>query len=265
MGIMRNPKPLSCALVLLLSAAALSSCGGRRPPSGAAAPPPGKTTAPEPKLRPTQRPYTVMGRTYEPLRTHAGYAQDGVASWYGTDFHGKKTSNGEVYDMHAMTAAHKTLPMNVYVKVRNRENGREIVVRINDRGPFVKDRVIDLSYAAAKALGVDQKGTAPVHVAALGYRSQASSGEFQYQEPESYDAGNFAVQIGSFKDPQNAQRLAQDMRNLHGHAEIQAATVNGERFSRVLVGKYASLKAAEEAERKFSSHGYRGSFIVALD
>lgn len=206
-----------------------------------------------------------MGRTYEPLKTHAGYARDGVASWYGTDFHGKKTSNGETYDMHAMTAAHKTLPMNVYVKVRNRENGRELVVRINDRGPFVKDRVIDLSYAAAKALGVDVKGTAPVHVAALGYRAKGSSGEFSYTEPESYDAGNFAVQIGSFKDPQNAQRLAAEMRKLFGHAVVQPAVVNNEHFSRVLVGKYASLKAAEEAEGKFAGHGYKGSFIVALD
>jgi len=81
-----------------------------------------------------------------------GFTQEGVASWYGKDFHGKKTSNGEIYDMHAVTAAHKTLPLGVFVKVRNKDNGQEIIVRVNDRGPFVKDRIIDLSYSAAKSL-----------------------------------------------------------------------------------------------------------------
>ncbi len=216
-------------------------------------------------MKASQRPYTVMGKRYEPLRSHVGFSQEGIASWYGKDFHGKKTSNGETYDMYAMTAAHKTLPLGVYVKVRNRENGREAVVKVNDRGPFVKNRVIDLSFAAAKRLGYDGVGTAPVRIEALGYRAVGESGRENYQEPESYDTGNYAVQVGSFRDPQNAQRLAADMRKLYGHAETQQAMVNNELFTRVLVGKYSSLTEAEEAEKKFVDHGYPGSFTVSLD
>jgi rare lipoprotein A len=118
-----------------------------------------RTGLTKPVSRPSQKPYTVDGRRYEPLSTHEGYVQKGIASWYGPDFHGKKTSNGEVYDMHGMTAAHKTLPLGVFVKVENLDNGREAVVRVNDRGPC-KGRIIDLSMPRQK-LGVDIAGTAP--------------------------------------------------------------------------------------------------------
>jgi rare lipoprotein A len=163
------------------------------------------TQPPESRLKAYQKPYTVLGQRYEPLQTHAGFVQTGIASWYGPDFHGKKTSNGETYDMHAMTAAHKTLPLGVFVKVQNRDNGREAVVRVNDRGPFVKGRVIDLSYSAAKMLGVDIAGTAPVRIEALGY---GGSGAGHYQALDNYDAGNYTVQVGSFKEYGNADRLS---------------------------------------------------------
>jgi rare lipoprotein A len=241
---------------ILILSLGLAACGGRKPPS---------PSPDQPRLKASQRPYTVMGKRYEPLPTHVGFSQEGIASWYGPDFHGKKTSSGEVYDMHAMTAAHKTLPLGVYVKVRNKENGSEVVVKVNDRGPFVKNRVIDLSYTAARKLGVDIKGTAAVRVEALGYRQKDKEGEDFYKEPETYDSGNYAVQVGSFRDVQNAQRLAGEMKKLFGHAEIHPAMVNDERFSRVLVGKYGSLKEAEEAEKKFAEHGYPGSFAVSLD
>jgi rare lipoprotein A len=123
-----------------------------------------------PQVKDPQRPaYTIRGKTYYPERTvRAGRTEQGVASWYGPGFHGKKTSSGEAYDMHAMTAAHTVLPLNTVVKVTNLENRKEIVVRINDRGPFVGDRVIDLSLAAAKELGMVRPGTAPVKVTVLG-------------------------------------------------------------------------------------------------
>ena len=203
-----------------------------------------------------------MGQRYEPLQTHKGFVQTGIASWYGRDFHGKKTSNGETYDMHAMTAAHKTLPLGVFVKVQNRENGRETVVRVNDRGPFVKGRIIDLSYSAAKTLGVDMAGTAPVRIEALGY---PGSGVDQYKELENYDAGNYTVQIGSFREYSNAQRLYEQMKRLVGFSEIHMTNINGDNFYRVYAGKYASLHSAEKAEEEFSDHGYPGSFSVALD
>ena len=217
---------------------------------------------PESRQKAYQKPYTVLGRRYEPLQTHTGFVQTGIASWYGRDFHGKKTSNGEIYDMHAMTAAHKTLPLGVYVKVENRDNGREAVVRVNDRGPFVKGRVIDLSYSAAKSLGVDIAGTAPVRIEALGYRG---SGVDQYKAIENYDAGNYSVQVGSFKEYGNAQRLSGEMKKAVGFSEIRLTNINGETFHRVYAGKYTSLSAAEAAEREFSGHGYPGSFAVALE
>lgn len=113
--------------------------------------------------------YTIKGKTYCPLKqVRPGFFQDGVASWYGPGFHGKKTASGEVYDMHGMTAAHSILPINTVVKVANLKNGKEVVVRVNDRGPFVGDRVIDLSLAAAQKLGIVEPGTMPVRVSVLG-------------------------------------------------------------------------------------------------
>lgn len=209
-----------------------------------------------------QKPYTVLGKRYEPIQNHQGFVQTGIASWYGKDFHGKKTSNGETYDMHAMTAAHKTLPLGVFVKVRNRENGSEAVVRVNDRGPFVKGRIIDLSFAAAKKLGVDIAGTAPVRIEALGYRG---SGAGEYRTPDNYDAGNYTIQVGSFKEPGNAERLSRELKARYGFSEVQSAWVNGERFYRVYAGKYTSLHAAEKAEEDFADRGYPGSFVVSLD
>ena len=120
-------------------------------------------------LKGHQKAYEVNGERYHPLRDHAGFTEEGLASWYGSDFHGKRTSNGELYDMYAQTAAHKTLPLGVSVRVTNTANGRSTVVRVNDRGPFVRGRIIDLSYTAAKELGVVGPGTAPVRVEALGY------------------------------------------------------------------------------------------------
>ncbi len=214
------------------------------------------------RLKGSQKPYTVNGQRYEPLQTHEGFSQVGIASWYGKDFHGKTTSNGERYDMNAMTAAHKTLPLGVYVKVYNKANGREAIVRVNDRGPFVKGRIIDLSYAAAKKLGVDVAGTAPVRIDALGYSAGSKGG---YRAPATYDSGNYTVQVGSFKEITNAQRLSEKMRALFGFSDVHLTNVNGELFYRVYAGKYTSLKAAENGERDFAEHGYPGSFVVSLD
>jgi len=220
------------------------------------------TKSPEPRQKAYQKPYTVMGQRYEPLQSPRGFVQTGIASWYGKDFHGKKTSNGETYDMNAMTAAHKTLPLGVFVKVRNTITGNETVVRVNDRGPFVKGRVIDLSYSAAKALGVDIAGTAPVRIEALGYRG---TGADQYNALENYDTGSYTVQVGSFKEQGNAQRLSFEMKKRFGFSEIHMTNINGDTFYRVYAGKYTSLKAAEDAEHEFSEHGYPGSFSVSLD
>jgi rare lipoprotein A len=214
------------------------------------------------RLKGWQRPYEVNGERYEPLLSHEGFVQEGVASWYGADFHGKRTSNGETYDMYALTAAHKTLPLGVYVKARNKRNNREVVVRINDRGPFVQERIIDLSYTAARQVGITDTGTAPVRIEALGYRGDP--GGTAYRPPASYDAGSYGIQVAAFTDSANARRMAEQMRRRYGSSSIQEAQVKGTLFFRVRVGQYLSLRKAEEARSGFERE-HPGCFVVALD
>ena len=218
-----------------------------------------------PDLPPSQRPYSVEGESYEPLQTHEGYAENGLASWYGAEWQGRKTSSGEPYDMDAMTAAHKTLPLGVYVKVRERRTGREVIVRINDRGPFVRDRIIDLSRGAVRELGSEEKGVVPVRVEALGYRSLGPRGEIRYTPLSSYGVGTFAVQVASFGKADNARRLATELKSRYGAATIQEATINGTLYYRVQAGRYGSLRKADEARRGIASDGYPGVFVVAVD
>jgi peptidoglycan lytic transglycosylase len=248
---------LGGTLGALLLASLLSSCAGYRTRV---------LDTPESRgLKGWQKPYLVNGRRYDPLLSHEGFVQEGTASWYGDDFHGRETSNGELYDMYALTAAHKTLPLGVYVRVRNLANGRETVVRINDRGPFVKERIIDLSYAAAKLLGITDTGTAPVRIEALGYKVGSAGAVESYRPPASYDEGRYAVQIAAFTNLGNAERLASRMRTAGGTSTIQKALVKGRIFFRVRVGSYGSLARAEDERKKFEAEGYPGSFVVALD
>lgn len=245
------------ACVLSLLVLILCSCGG------------GHTTrvidTPETReLKGWEKPYEVDGKRYNPLRDHQGFNQRGIASWYGEKFHGRKTSNGEVYDMHAMTAAHKTLPLGVYVRVTHLQNGRTITVRVNDRGPFVAGRIIDLSYAAATQLGMADAGVAQVQVQALGYK-ETDHGKVSYQQPTSYDIGSFAVQVGAFSVRDNAYRLAEQLRGRYGKADVQTALVNGQQMYRVRVGDYRSLERAEQASVEFAGEGFAGSFVVAFD
>jgi hypothetical protein len=153
---------LAALVVVAFLCAGLSGCGSKYVPGISIPPAPsGKTPPPAPKGKGgTYKPYTVLGQTYYPLGSAEGYSETGVASWYGPNFHGKKTANGERYDMYQMTAAHRILPMHTRLMVRNLDNGRTAEVRVNDRGPFVGNRVIDLSYAAANLLGVVGPGTA---------------------------------------------------------------------------------------------------------
>lgn len=142
-------------------------------------------------------PYEVLGLTYHVLPSPVGYVEEGIASWYGTKFHGRRTSNGEVFDMYAMTAAHKTLPIPCYARVTNLENGRSAVVRINDRGPFHDDRLIDLSFAAATKLGYMDKGTARVRVEVLDPSTLI----------EIPSGGGYFLQLGAFSDRARAEAL----------------------------------------------------------
>lgn len=170
--------------------------------------------------RATMRPYKIAGKWYHPSRVDIGDIFDGIASWYGPNFHDKKTSNGETYNMHAHTAASKTLPMNTIVKVTNKENGKITIVRINDRGPFVDGRIIDLSNAAAHDIAMVDKGTAKVRLEVIGFGGVVAKNyekkfkrvaknelekEFKVGESaESVEGGGFSLQVGAFKKEEGA-------------------------------------------------------------
>lgn len=218
---------------------------------------------PNGELQATMRPYTVMGKEYYPTVVRVGDTFSGRASWYGNDFHGKSTSNGEGYDMYAMTAAHKTLPMNTVVRVTNTENNAQTIVRINDRGPFVESRIIDLSYAAADQIGVARKGTAPVLLEVLGFEP-SSSRTIDMQAiskgPRESVLSNFFVQIGSFERFEGAIITKNKYASYNGYSAIIKDTeYNNKRLFRVWLGGFKS----EAEARDFISRGYfEGSFII---
>jgi len=204
----------------------------------------------------------VGGTWYQPIHDADGFSQRGVASWYGKDFHGRKTSSGEVYDMYAMTAAHKTLPLGTYVRVRNLDNGREIDVRVNDRGPFVAGRIIDLSYAGAKQLEIIGPGTAPVEITALGVAAGVKNGRQAYVQMN-YEQGRFTVQVGAFLEQANAQRLQSKLAESYDNAHIVTYFDGQKTFYRVRVGHLTTLSQAEEYERMLIGSGYSAATIVA--
>ena len=205
----------------------------------------------------TQRAYQIDGKWYQPVDSSNGYEEEGTASWYGRDFHGKKTSNGETYDMYAMTAAHKTLPIGTYVKVKRLDNDKEIIVRINDRGPFVKGRIIDLSYKAASEIGIADSGTAKVEITALGDTVGDKLVTRDYQK------GNFLVQVGAFTVKSNATRLRDSLLQRYSNVSITTYDRGDTVFYRVRVGGATSLKEAEKLKDRIETEGVKSPFVVA--
>lgn len=241
-----------CLLLLFL----LAGCATAPPPS---APPPSPPGYP--------KPYKVLGKWYQPLPHARDFRQRGIASWYGEDFHGKKTSNGEIYDMHAMTAAHKTLPLGTVVKVTNLTNGRTAQVRINDRGPFVRGRIIDLSYSAARTLDLVDKGTAPVQIVVLGAVSAPEvavkpGGDLAANY---FYSGNFTVQVNAFKIRANAERLKSELEKRFKNVHITEFRDGRDIFYRVRVGRCTSLQQADEYEAIMIREGFKDAFAVAED
>jgi rare lipoprotein A len=158
----------------------------------------------------TMKCYTVRGKRYSPTYVKVGQVMKGVSSWYGPNFHGKRTSNGERYNMHARTAAHKTWPMDTMVKVNNLQNGKSTIVRINDRGPFVRGRIIDCSYKAGKEIGLDRMGIAKVSIQVVGFAGKVQSAETIAKRKKSKTEtrvmlSNFGVQVGAFKRREGAE------------------------------------------------------------
>ncbi|WP_034642019.1 septal ring lytic transglycosylase RlpA family protein [Desulfovibrio inopinatus] len=203
----------------------------------------------------TQRPYSVRGKTYYPLSNASGYSEVGRASWYGPGFHGKRTSCGEVYDMEGITAAHKILPMHTKVRVTNLDNGKTLVVRVNDRGPFVSGRIIDLSRGAASQLGVLKTGTALVRVETV--ESLPGGGRIDDLP------GPFYVQVGAFRNKVNADRLLNQLRQAgYTGSRLHYGIVNGLGYNQVHAGAFKSLGAAKHARNRLEPR-FADAFVIA--
>lgn len=212
----------------------------------------GCATAPPPKGS-----YRVLGTTYTPLARADGYTETGLASWYGAELHGKHTSNGEPYDMYARTCAHKLLPLGTVVSITNLENGLSTVARVNDRGPFVDERVVDLSYTLACDLGIAEKGTARVRVDAL-------SGPDGAAPPGPVLGGPFAWQVGAFTVAASAQGLAETLRADFSDVTVEPFQRGDASFQRVRVGNYPTTAEAQAARRSLERRGLHG-FLVRRD
>jgi rare lipoprotein A len=222
-----NPKTRSTTLrklgllgLLLTLVFSWTNCHHRRP----------RVAAPTSPLPARPRPHPAPSRPAPVVQ-----GEEGIASWYGHPFDGRRTADGEIYNMHAMTAAHRTLPFGTMVRVHDLENGQSVVVRINDRGPFVEGRIIDLSYAAAQTMHMP--GTALVRLEILNLGAGATT-------------GLYAVQVGAFSDLRNAERLKRLIEKRFGPVSIQSFEHGNQRFNRVLVGRVSSESQAEKLEHK---------------
>jgi rare lipoprotein A len=304
-----HPEPVASAracaalrLAACVAAALLAACTAapRRVPAPAPAPatsPGGDGTRTDGHANHGNPPfYEVAGQRYTVLASAADYLERGVASWYGPDFHGHSTSSGETYDMYAMTAAHRTLPLPCYARVTNLANGRSVVVRINDRGPFVGNRIVDLSYAAARALDIVRTGTAFVELRTLGdtQGTEASLAAAAMplpapaaaadaapaaapaatpasapaptsmpapvplpSPPEAGPAGAIYMQVGAFAGEANARRVVERLAQA-GIAKVSTTTVetHGQTLRRVRIGPLASVEEFDHLDAQLTALGY---------
>ena len=254
--------------VFLIILVCLSGCAKKRSYVGAPPPPRDAVPVPDTKKGKIPEPYVVFGKRYYPLPDSYGFVQYGKASWYGKDFHGRPTSSGEIYDMHKMTAAHKTIPLGTYVKVLNLSNNRETIVKINDRGPFVKGRIIDLSYAAAKDVDMIDPGVVAAKVVAMGRevgKLKSRDKSIPVVELKDPVQGEFTIQVGAFEERQNAQVLAARLKVIFKHVQITPyLDRKGRTLHRVRVSKSNNLKRAGEIEKQLEDMGFKGAFIVRM-
>ncbi|PLX43606.1 MAG: septal ring lytic transglycosylase RlpA family lipoprotein [Deltaproteobacteria bacterium] len=190
--------------------------------------------------------YRIDGKIYHPLTASSGFSETGYASWYGSKFHGRKTASGERYDMYGRTAAHKTLPLGTMVEITRLDNGRRVTARVNDRGPFVEGRIVDLTYSLAEELGMVEDGTARVRLVAL------DSGGKEVTRPVT---GALTWQVGAFADESNARRLSSDLERKFDDVRIAVVSVKGKRFHRVYVGRYNSTDDADTAYARLLAMG----------
>jgi rare lipoprotein A len=209
--------------------------------------------------------YEVHGRQYRTLASREGYAERGIASWYGTKFHGRRTSSGEPYDMYRVTAAHRSLPLPSFVRVTNLENGRTLVVRVNDRGPFHPNRIIDLSYAAAGKLGILAKGTGLVEVRVIdpgGRDTRTRQAQAPAAPPPAASPALF-VQAGAFASRYNAESLRERLKtSLERAVRIQEHGEPERRVFRVQVGPLETVESADRLTLRLADLGIRDAHVI---
>lgn len=274
----------SAALLGLAALAACSSAPPAPPQSSAAA---RSVISPERGGRGNPPFYEVFGERYYVLQSSEGYRERGIASWYGPDFHGKPTSGGEIYDMHALTAAHKTLPIPTWVEVTNLANKRSVIVKVNDRGPFVDDRLIDLSFRAAQELDMIRTGTALVQVRALGApaalpaeprplqaaaREEARGGFSLISEARAGTLGpddlapvsrqGIYVQVGAFSEHDNAVRLVARLRQQGFRDSFVVSSSDARPIHRVRIGPLNDAAEFDRMRRTLRSKGFGESRLV---
>ncbi|MBT8343520.1 MAG: septal ring lytic transglycosylase RlpA family protein [Sulfurovum sp.] len=215
----------------------------------------------------TMRSYKVLGKRYHPTYVEVGQVQKGISSWYGPNFHGKHTSNGEVYNMHERTAAHKTWPMDTMVKVKNLQNGKSTIVRINDRGPFVRGRIIDCSYKAGKEIGLDRMGIAKVSVEVLGFAGKVESAATIAKQKRDHTQArivlsNFGVQVGAFRRHEGAQTYKRKYTGVYARYKPvvkRFSDVDGAPLYRVWLMGFGSEQEARDFK---DNNDLEGAFIV---
>jgi len=247
------------ALTIFLALVAVSGCAkhnvAARPPASTPASQPSgapSASAPQPGQPGASRPSGPPPAIERQPAVPGAYVEEGVASWYGVPFNGRRTSNGEIYDMHEFTAAHRTLPFNCVVRVTNLNNGREVEVRVIDRGPFVGDRILDLARAAAVSLDMIGPGTAPVRIELLSGPSPA--------------LGEFTVQVGAFADRSNAERLRERLLARYQPIFIQDYDSPTGHFYRVRVGRVPNTDAAQQLAMQLrTAEGFQQTFVLRLD
>ncbi|MCK4742944.1 MAG: septal ring lytic transglycosylase RlpA family protein [Sulfuriflexus sp.] len=272
------PKPLFKTLPVFIFAGLLSACGGSAIiyENGDSAPSEHRDLSNVPDAIPKTEPrsrygnpksYVVRGKRYYVKDSNAGFTQRGIASWYGTKFHGRRTSSGEPYDMYAMTAAHKTLPLPTYLEVINLRNNKRVIVKANDRGPFHENRIIDLSYAAATRLGITASGTGLVEIRALNPAAPTPIQQVQTPAAVNTDnktlAPNMYLQIGAFSSQQNAQGLSSKLHNAaFARTAITTASSNGNTIYRVRIGPLSTVDEADQLVDQLASLGINDTRVV---
>ncbi|MBI2778718.1 MAG: septal ring lytic transglycosylase RlpA family protein [Gammaproteobacteria bacterium] len=276
-------------LTLLFAVSVLLSACGTVPdrasgPRGGVIPTPDKDGAPPrgavdiasiPDVVPREEPrskfgnpqvYTVAGISYRTMASSEGHVERGLASWYGTKFHGRRTSSGEPYDLYSMTAAHKTLPLPTYVEVTNLKNGRKLVVKVNDRGPFHQGRIIDLSYAAAQKLGINSTGPVEIRAITPGSPPSAQMATQLSSEPPPTDAREtkLYLQVGAFVERGKAEQLRSRLQE-HASSNIQISPSKKAQSTiyRVRIGPLASVEETDQMAARLSELGIRESQIVS--